>query len=68
MPGTLRTLRLGAAVAQIAEREALAVDPVELQDQCDLRRLEAERQGMDEKVRAAGREWGTCGRTGGGAG
>jgi hypothetical protein len=54
MPGTLRTLRLGVAVAQIAEKENLSVDPVELQDQCDLRRIEAERQGLDEKVRRQG--------------
>lgn len=51
LPGTLRTLQLGVAVAQIAEKENLSVDPVELQDQADLRRIEAERQGMDEKVR-----------------
>lgn len=58
LPATIRTLQLGVAVAQIAERENLSVDPVELQDQADLRRIEAERQGMDEKVRGTQRERG----------
>lgn len=51
LPATLRTLKLGVATAQVAEKESLEVDPLDLQDQMDLRRLEAERQGMDEKVR-----------------
>jgi hypothetical protein len=50
LPGTLKTLTLGVATAKVAEEEGLTVDPIELQDQMDLRRLEAERQGMDEKA------------------
>lgn len=50
LKGTLKTLTLGVATAKVAEEEGLVVDPIELQDQMDLRRLEAERQGMDEKA------------------
>lgn len=50
LPGTVKTLMLGVATAKVAEEEGLEVDPLELQDQIDLRKLEAERSGMDEKA------------------
>jgi len=50
LPGTVKTLMLGVATAKVAEEEKLEVDPLELQDQIDLRKLEAERSGMDEKA------------------
>lgn len=49
-PGTIKTLTLGVATAKVAEDEGLEVDPLDVQDQMDLRRLEAERQGMDEQA------------------
>lgn len=49
-PQTVKTLMLGVATAKVAEDEGLQVDPLELQDQIDLRKLEAERQGLDEKA------------------
>jgi len=50
LPGTIRTLKLSAAVAKVAELEKLMVDEIELQDQFELRRIEAQRQGIDEEV------------------
>jgi len=50
LPGTVKTLMLGVATAKVAEEEKLEVDPLELQDQIDLRKMEAERSGMDEKA------------------
>ena len=60
MPGTIRTLKLSAAVAKIAELEKLEVDEVELMDQFELRRIEAQRSGIDEEVRGPDHLLGSC--------
>jgi hypothetical protein len=55
LPSTIRTLRLGVSVAEIADLEKITVDPQELQDQVDLMRVEAQRQGVEEEVSCRGK-------------